>query len=122
MTCTLDDDDLGGAWLRLAGELDTATVPRVAHLLDAAEQFARLIVVDLRQLTFMDSSGIHLLLDADRRAWALGHRLIVVRGPAHVDRVFTLTGASETVEIVDPDTAQQTIEALHHLAPANETA
>jgi anti-sigma B factor antagonist len=122
LTCTLDDDDLGTAWLRVTGELDIATVPRVAHLLGAAEQFARLIVVDLCQLTFIDCSGIHLIVDADRRAWGLGYRLIVVRGPARVDRVFTLTAASQTVELVDLETAKQTIEALRHLAPTHKTA
>jgi anti-anti-sigma factor len=57
------------------------------------------VVVDLRAVTFMDSSALHVLLRAAQR---LGSRLHLVPGPPHVNRVFELTATWERFEFVDP--------------------
>lgn len=62
---------------------------------------ARLVIIDLRQLTFIDSTGLHLIIAADASARLSSRRLIVIRGPAHIDRLFTLVGISDRVEITD---------------------
>jgi len=66
--------------LRLEGELDIATAPRLRSML-AEEQGAgaELIVVDLERVTFMDSSGLHALIDGHRRD---DGRLRIALGPA----------------------------------------
>jgi anti-sigma B factor antagonist len=64
----------------VTGELDIATVPRLDRALRRAEVDAALVVLDLRELEFPDSSGAHLLLAADRRIRRAGGRLVVVRG------------------------------------------
>ncbi len=61
-------------------------------------------MLDLRELTFMDSSGVHVIVDASRRARQMKRRLILVRSCMQVDDVFAMTGASEAVEIGDLDT------------------
>ncbi len=83
-------------WLEPAGELDleSATVLRavLGEYLDAG--FPRL-VLDLRAVTFMDSSGLHLLLEAQRDARARGVELSVRPGPPSVQRVFDVTGTAK---------------------------
>jgi anti-sigma B factor antagonist len=83
--------------------MDLASGPRLAATLREAQLEARMVVVDLRELTFIDSSGVHVILAAADRARQEGGRLMLVRGPVQVDRVFTLTGAFAQVMIFDLD-------------------
>jgi len=77
------------------GELDLDTVPEVATAVD--ELIARgfdALVVDLRATSFMDSSGVHLLIQCAQRTDA---RITVIDGPPAVSRVFDLSGARHLV-------------------------
>ncbi len=103
---------LGASWVYAAGELDLATSPQLEQTLREAQQDARLVVLDLRELTFMDSSGVHAIVDAGIRYRRAGCRMVVVRAPAQVDAVFTLIGVTEDVEIYDLDPGQPAIQAL----------
>ena len=58
-------------------------------------------MLDLRELSFIDSSGVHVILDAARESRRNGGRLQIVRGPVQVDRVLTLTDVYEQVAIFD---------------------
>jgi anti-anti-sigma factor len=82
-----------------AGELDIATAPKLERALRDAQSQARLVVLDLRELAFMDSAGAHVIVNASRRARQLGRRLVLLRTPPDVDRIFTLTGSFDEVEI-----------------------
>ena len=62
---------------------------------------ALLVVVDLRELAFIDSTGLHMLIKPDARARRTGRRLVFVRGPAQIDRVLELIGLSGRLEIID---------------------
>ncbi len=84
-----------------AGEVDIASSKQLERALDAALETGRVTVLDLRALTFIDSAGVHVIVNAAERARRQGRRLMVVRGPSQVDRVFTLTGACDSVLIVD---------------------
>ena len=99
--CTLRDDGYDAAWVHLGGELDIATSPLLERTLSEAQLRARLIVLDLRELAFIDCCGVHAILTAKSRAQQAGRRLILARGPSQVDRVLTLTGASAELEIFD---------------------
>jgi anti-sigma B factor antagonist len=86
----------------LSGELDIATSPRLEEELASVEAaLPGLIVVDLRAVDFIDSTGIRTLLGADSRAREGGRRLAIVRGPKAVDRVFEVTKLDDRLEIVD---------------------
>jgi anti-anti-sigma factor len=91
----------------LRGELDLATVSNVADVLDGLQPQAdgvRHIVLDLRGLTFMDSTGLHELLRQDHYARTNHHNLAVVRGPDAVQRLVQLSGVDECLVLVDaPD-------------------
>lgn len=83
----------------LEGELDLATMERVGRELErAGGTDARLIVVDLRELEFMDCSGLRVVWAAHRRE---GERLVLIRGPDHVQRVFEVTGLATSLAFVD---------------------
>jgi anti-anti-sigma factor len=55
-------------------------------------------VLDLRELAFMDSSGVHAIVAASSRAREGGRRLVLVRSRPDVDRIFGLTGSSADIE------------------------
>jgi anti-sigma B factor antagonist len=81
-----------GVVLTLGGELDLATVPLLQEQLDRAMRGRRAVVVDLSGLRFIDSSGLHMLMRAERQLHATGGRLGLVYGSRAVRRVFELTG------------------------------
>jgi anti-anti-sigma factor len=121
-SCTLRESGLDAAWVRAAGELDIAAAPQLEQTLREAEARARGVVLDLRELTFMDSSGVHVIVDASTRARAAGNRLVVVRGPSQVDRLLGLSKAADVLEIVDLDPAQPPVQALVELAQRDRVA
>jgi anti-sigma B factor antagonist len=88
--------------LHLTGELDMAGVDEFERLL-AADQPPETgtFVVDLRDLTFIDSSGLRALVMADQSVRDGGGRLIVVRGPDRVNQVLEMTGVAQRIELVD---------------------
>ena len=91
--------------LALSGELDLVSRPILEAAFERAyESAAELIVVDLRRLEFMDSTGLHSLVAAQQRAVQSGRRFGLVRGTEQVQRLFDLTGIAEFLPLVDsPD-------------------
>lgn len=88
--------------LAASGELDLRTSPQLEERLEQAfAAGAALIVLDLRQIEFMDSTGLRVLLSTHQRARASGKRFGLVRGAEQVERVLRLTGVSELVTVVD---------------------
>jgi len=78
--------------IAISGELDIASAPAVrrqlANLLGDRPESA---VVDLRNVGFVDSSGIHALLASRSHAIAAGTRLVVIRPTGPADRAFALS-------------------------------
>jgi anti-sigma B factor antagonist len=101
-TCAWVDVGVDVGWLHLAGELDLAATPELERTLRESRFGRRLVVLDLRELEFMDSAGVHVIIAASRRAREAGGRLVLVRGAPNVDRMFSLTGSLDDVEIVEP--------------------
>ncbi|MGB8880746.1 MAG: STAS domain-containing protein [Solirubrobacteraceae bacterium] len=88
--------------LVLSGELDLMSSPLLDQALEGAyASNPELIVVDLRGLEFMDSTGLHRLVAGQQRAVQSGRRFGVVRGGEQVQRLFDLTGIAELLTIVD---------------------
>jgi anti-sigma B factor antagonist len=98
------DIELDGRHARLqpVGELDLATAGDVHELLEQlSADGPRDLVVDLRGLTFMDSTGIALLLRWQQRAAADGIRFGVVLGDERVRRPLELTGVLGHLDVRD---------------------
>jgi anti-sigma B factor antagonist len=100
-------DRNGRAHLTLRGELDLATAPELEELVNARLDDGQEVVVDLRGLEFMDSSGVRVLVAAHARAARNDARLFVVRpatGTA-VAKIVDVSGLDGELNIVD-DPAQ----------------
>ena len=90
------------AVLALTGELDISGIGRVEDELRQVEEKAPgAVVLDLRGLTFMDSSGLRLVLEADMRARRETRRFAIVPGPESVHRVFLIALLDKRLEFVD---------------------
>jgi anti-sigma B factor antagonist len=75
------------------GELDLSTVPILdRRLREALDSGVRRVLVDLRELEFMDSTALTLLVRWSRASADDGFDLALVRGDPRVHRLFTLTG------------------------------
>jgi anti-sigma B factor antagonist len=79
-------------------------------------------VLDLRDLTFIDSSGMRVIVDASLRARRAERELILVRGPSHVDRVFRLIENSNGLEIRDLDPLEPPVQVLPQVAQEDHAA
>ena len=93
----------GSIQVALVGELDLASLHLLDQELDRIVPSDKRLVLDLRRLEFIDSSGLHALLRADRRLTDAGGQLTIVRGPRAVERLFRLTGLDTRLRIVDQD-------------------
>ena len=93
----------GDAVIALTGELDLSSAPaldeEIARLTTA--EGVRRVIVDLRGLAFLDSSGLRVVAMAERRLDAAGRPLALVRGVETVQRVFEITRMDDRLTFVD---------------------
>jgi anti-anti-sigma factor len=90
------------AVIALSGELDLAGAAALEQELTRLEaESADALVLDLRGVGFMDSSGLRLIALTAQRAQELGRRLALVPGPEQVMRVFEITRMRERLDFVD---------------------
>jgi anti-sigma B factor antagonist len=98
----MTEDRNGLVHVALVGELDLSSVAKVQEELRRAEASSpATLVVDLSKLTFLDSTGLRCIVTADQRAREEGRRIVIVRGPDAVQRVFTITRLDDRLEMVD---------------------
>ena len=83
------------------GELDMATVGSLRERLEVDLGGARYLVLDLRGLGFLDTSGLQLVFEQQRRAEREGFSFVLVRGKRHVQRLFDIAGMNDRLTIVD---------------------
>ena len=84
----------------ISGELDLASGPRLEEELAALNPDVRMVVVDLRNLEFMDSTGLSIIVRAHQRLAEHDCELSLVRGSPQVQRLLDLTGVAERVRLV----------------------
>jgi anti-anti-sigma factor len=86
----------------VSGELDLASGPALENeLARVSASGAELVVLDLRELQFMDSTGLSILVKANQRAVEEGRRFGLVRGSPQVQRLLDLTGVAERLTMVN---------------------
>jgi anti-sigma B factor antagonist len=86
----------------LRGELDLSGVDRAREAIDQAQDSgASLLVLDLSELDFVDSTGLEVMLRAARRAQDEGRRLIVQRPSRYVRRLLELTAIDRSLDVVE---------------------
>src|SRR2546423_1574625 len=85
----------------LTGELDISTAQLLEDDLRRVEaERPELIVLDLKDLAFLDSTGLRLLITADARAREDGRKLAIVRANPMIQRVLRLTRLDERLNVV----------------------
>jgi anti-anti-sigma factor len=80
------------------GELDIATAPELIEMLDRFRQQSHAVVLDLAEVTFMDSTGLTTLMDAHLAAQRNGWAFSIRRASSAVHRVFDLAGVARLLD------------------------
>jgi anti-sigma B factor antagonist len=90
----------GTARIVVRGELDLSTGPRVEEEIRRAEaDRPETMILDLREVTFFDSTGLQLVLDADVRAREEGRTLIVAPGDGEPRRILELAEVADRLRL-----------------------
>jgi anti-sigma B factor antagonist len=97
-----------GVVIGFSGELDLGTAPVAEAELLRAEASQDLIVLDLDELTFIDSTGLRLMIGADRRARERGASFVIVRAGPQARRLLDLSGVAGHLDIVESLAGQTT--------------
>ncbi|HKV66576.1 MAG TPA: STAS domain-containing protein [Gaiellales bacterium] len=84
--------------VRLIGEIDLSTVDDLRAMLDALSEDGHAVALDLAEVTFMDSSGMHAF-EAYAQTLNGSRPLVLENAPAHVHRLFELTGGDKNPNI-----------------------
>jgi anti-anti-sigma factor len=98
LSVRIEDAADGSSIVAIGGELDLSTIPRMqAPLLEQIGQRPA-VLVDLSGLTFIDSSGIGILIRALRGANGTPVHILIATD-SQVDRVFRIAGVSEALPV-----------------------
>jgi anti-sigma B factor antagonist len=85
----------------LEGELDLSNVLYVEEQIRKVEKRKPSLVLDLRRLKFLDSTGLRVIVSAHQRARHQGRRLKIVPGGEAVKRLFRLSGLEHRLDFVE---------------------
>jgi anti-sigma B factor antagonist len=92
--------------IRAVGELDMSSVPALRHELHAARDEGVTALLDMAEVTFIDSTGLHLLLDASRSADRDGWSFFIVRPSTAVQRLVDVSRTRDLLALVEPATGR----------------
>lgn len=82
--------------LALTGELDMANAPLLQQAVEAPEMSeTKTVVLDLQGLTFLDSTGLRIILASREQCWRRGQDFAVTPGSQQVQRLLSVTGVGE---------------------------
>ena len=88
--------DAGRVLVALSGELDVSSAPELERCLSELEAESHSdVVLDLSELSFVDSAGISVLVKAKHQAEAKGRQLVLRGPPPQVQRIFAVIGISD---------------------------
>ena len=93
----------GRAVIIVRGELDLATAPDLEEIVTERLDAGQEVVLDLRELEFMDSSGLRVLVGAHTRATDGGPPFVIVRPRAdgEVAKIMTIAGIDQELRLID---------------------
>jgi anti-anti-sigma factor len=86
----------------ISGELDLASGPELEQVLERhSGPPVELLVIDLREVEFMDSTGLSIIVKAHQRFADAGREVALVKGTSQVQRLLDLTGVAERLPLVN---------------------
>jgi anti-anti-sigma factor len=83
------------------GEIDIATAPLVRRAIDRGDGAMSQLVLDLRHVEFMDTSGLQIVVEQMRQQAAGVREFAVVRGPDAVQRLLEMAGLTQALRLLD---------------------
>jgi anti-sigma B factor antagonist len=87
--------------VEVAGEVDLANAHQLSEVVDAATSGPhRIVIVDLTQLSFMDSTGLSAVVRSQKHATTLGVRIAVVANTRRIRDLFAITGLDALIPVV----------------------
>src|SRR3954447_11590307 len=90
------------------GDVDLATADLLRGELRSAAAEGRTVVLDLREVSFMDTQGLAVVIEAQQHAAQDGRRFVLTRAPERVHRLFDMIGLTPRLTIVDDPAAAGT--------------
>lgn len=87
--------------VRAAGEIDVSTIPALRSELERARHDGGTVLLDLSDITFMDSSGLHLLLELSQSSAVSDWAFFVVRPSKVVQRLIEVSDAADRLSMGD---------------------
>ena len=95
-------EGLGSLTAQLAGDLDVTTAASIEEqLIELESREPQWVILDLREVRFMDSTGLSLLINADRRGRKAGRRVTVICPGGPPRRILETTGLRSRLDVVD---------------------
>jgi anti-sigma B factor antagonist len=86
--------------IAVSGELGIASAPELEQALDQIRpELTKLVIVDLRELEFMDSTGLSIIVRAHQRLSESNCELTLIKGQPQVQRLLDLTGVADRVRL-----------------------
>jgi anti-sigma B factor antagonist len=85
-----------------SGEIDVSSADRLRAELLGLFDSCRQLVLDLRAVVFIESSGLHCILDVDKESRAASVEFALVPGPPQVQRLFELTKTADMLHFIEP--------------------
>jgi anti-anti-sigma factor len=89
----------------VTGDVDLATVDALRAQLTSALERGDKVVLDLRDVAFMDTQGLAVVIETEKHAAASDTKFVVVRAPATVHRLFEMIGLTDRLTVVDDPAA-----------------
>jgi anti-anti-sigma factor len=83
----------------MSGELDVSSAAAAAALLDQARTASPNVIIDMSNVTFFDSSGLHVLMHLWRDVSRVGGKVTVQNPPMNVRRVFKLAAVDHLIDV-----------------------
>jgi len=104
------------AVVSVGGEIDLGTAAELGdHLVAAMQQAGPDLVLDLSDVSFMDSTGLKVLLAAHKRLQLVGGHFALAAAGRSVRKVLTVTGLDQTFPVAE--TVDEALAALHPATP-----
>lgn len=89
----------GKLTLELEGRLDTLTAPELERVIDTILEEVTELVMDFRELNYISSAGLRVILAAEKKMRIQG-KMTICNVEPHIMEVFTMTGFSDIITIV----------------------
>jgi anti-anti-sigma factor len=95
-------DEPSGPVVMIAGEIDVSAASRLGSAIESALERSSRLVLDLGEVSFMDSTGLNAIASAYRRLGSCPDRIILRKTPDMVRRILLIAGMDRLVTLEPP--------------------